>query len=199
MSKDLGVWLGALSTLALYSYLYKENPAYRFAEHLYVGLAAGYAVAVGFNSVRNAAFRPIGEGRFIFIIPCILGLLLYSRFIRRYAWMSRYPVAVLVGIGTGMSLRGIPSSQIIAQVRAAMVPLNSLNNILLVIGVLSSLIYFLFIFEHKGRTGVISSIGRQVMMIGFGATFATSIFDNFSLLIGTLNMLLKDWLGIVKI
>ena len=45
MSIDAGTWVAALLTLALFSFLYKENPVFRFAEHLLVGVSAGYYLA----------------------------------------------------------------------------------------------------------------------------------------------------------
>ena len=40
--ETLGIWLMGLSTLALFSFLYKDNPFYRIAEHIFAGLSAGY-------------------------------------------------------------------------------------------------------------------------------------------------------------
>ncbi len=38
----LGIWLGALFTFAIFSFLYKDNPFYKTAEQIFVGLSAGY-------------------------------------------------------------------------------------------------------------------------------------------------------------
>ncbi|MBN2460910.1 MAG: hypothetical protein JXB60_04830, partial [Candidatus Cloacimonetes bacterium] len=38
----LGIWLGALVTFAIFSFLYKDNPFYKIAEQIFVGLSAGY-------------------------------------------------------------------------------------------------------------------------------------------------------------
>jgi hypothetical protein len=38
--------LGALLTLAVYRFLYKDNPFYKFAEHLVVGVSAGYYLVI---------------------------------------------------------------------------------------------------------------------------------------------------------
>ena len=45
------VLLAGFLTLSIYSFLFKENPLYRFAEHLYVGVSAGYLVARAVNDV----------------------------------------------------------------------------------------------------------------------------------------------------
>jgi len=47
----LGLWLAGFLTLALFSFLYKDNPFYRLAEHIFAGLSAGYYVGLIYRSV----------------------------------------------------------------------------------------------------------------------------------------------------
>src|SRR5437867_7090525 len=101
VSTDLSVWIAALLTLFAFSFLYKDNPFYRFAEHLFVGVSAGYYIILNFwtvivpnlweplqKSFANAAgdaglgslFLPrLGDYRIFLAIPGILGLLLFTR------------------------------------------------------------------------------------------------------------------------
>jgi len=168
---------------------------YRFAEHLFVGLSAGYSLAMGFGNVKTMAIGPISKGNIWLVIPCILGLLMFSGFVPRQGWLRRYPTAFLVGIGTGIAMKGIITTRIISQIRATVAPLNSVSNVVLVLGVLSTLVYFLLsLTNHVGTIGGIAKIGKLAMMISFGVVFATSIFDNFSLLIGTFKTILQ-WIG----
>lgn len=95
MSLDPGIWVAAFITIATASLVWKENPFYRAAEHLYVGISAGHAVITAYTNIRDKAVKPIGAGEYLWIIPIILGLLLYSRYFKRTAWLSRYPVSVL--------------------------------------------------------------------------------------------------------
>ncbi|MEE9571823.1 MAG: hypothetical protein V3W20_02105 [Candidatus Neomarinimicrobiota bacterium] len=44
----LGAWIAVFFTLAIFSYLYNDNPFYKIAEHIYVGLSAGYWAATYF-------------------------------------------------------------------------------------------------------------------------------------------------------
>ena len=44
------LWMGGLLTLMIFSFLYKDNPFYKFAEHLFVGVSAAYAMVVAFWS-----------------------------------------------------------------------------------------------------------------------------------------------------
>ena len=47
-STILGAWVAVFLTLGIFSYLYKDNPFYKFAEHLFVGVSAGYWTAIFF-------------------------------------------------------------------------------------------------------------------------------------------------------
>ncbi|MGI6620624.1 MAG: hypothetical protein ACOX35_04130 [Bacillota bacterium] len=192
MSTDPKIWLAAIAIIAIYSYLFKENPLYRFAEHLYVGLSAGYSLAMAWVNIKAKAVTPISQGSVWLIIPCLLGLCLYIGLAPKHAWVKRYPTSFLVGLGTGVAMTGIISSRILSQIRATMIPLNSLNNIILVVGVLATVIYFLLSVTSRVRAvGSIGRVGRFTMMISFGVVFATSIFDNFALLIGTFKTILQ--------
>lgn len=44
----LGAWVAAFLTIGIFSYLYKDNPFYKAAEHLFVGVSAGYLLSLGF-------------------------------------------------------------------------------------------------------------------------------------------------------
>ena len=52
------IWptIGAILTLSIYSFLYKDNPFYKFAEHLVVGVSAGYYLVIYyFNFIQVPA------------------------------------------------------------------------------------------------------------------------------------------------
>lgn len=44
----MGPWIAAFLTLAIFSYLYKDNPFYKVAEHLFVGISTGYWTSMFF-------------------------------------------------------------------------------------------------------------------------------------------------------
>ncbi len=196
----LGIWVGAFLTLSFLSILFKENPFYRLAEHLYVGLAAGQAIVMGWLNVKNMAITPLTkEGRFVVIIPLALGILLYSRFLpSQVRWLNRSPSAFLVGVGTGLAFTRFAQSDLIGQIRGAFVPIDSVNVLVIFIGSLSTITYFFFTKEQKGALKVTSQIGRYTMMIAFGSAFSNTVMGRLSLLIGRLQYLLGDWLGILK-
>ena len=44
----LGAWVVVFLTLCIFSYLFDDNPFYKAAEHLFIGVSAGYWVAMSF-------------------------------------------------------------------------------------------------------------------------------------------------------
>ena len=198
ISGDVWTWIGALGIIAMFSFIFKENPIYRWCEHLYVGTAAGYAIAVNAKSAIDKAWTPlVQDGKVIMIIPMIFGLLMYARFIKNIAWLSRWPMSFLVGVGSGLAIYGVVNSQLLAQIKASLVPLNSINNIIMVLGLLSILLYFFFSMEHEGPVKYGATFGRWIMMITFGVSFGNVVMGRISLLLGTLETILGNWLGLL--
>ena len=190
-------WVAAFITLGLMSFAIGENPYYRLVEHLYVGIAAAHSMILGWENLQNNAFTPIADGEFLKFIPLVLGILLYARFLKGKLWLSRIPMAALVGIGVGLTVRGTITAEFLNQIRATIIPLNSINNIIIVFGVISVLMFFYFtrkdtnpLFNYSG------TIGRYIMMIAFGALFGNAAMGRMSLMIGRLRFLLLEWLGL---
>jgi hypothetical protein len=199
MSTSFGVWVAALLTLAAYSFLYKENRWYRAAEHIYVGAGAGYSLVMGYTNVLTKGWTPLVEkGQVHLIIPLVLGLLLFARFSRNIRWMSRIPLAVLVGMGAAIAMRGAVQAQFISQVSATMVPLTNLNNLILVTGVVGVLCYFFFTFPKHSAVQLGASYGRWMIMITMGAAFGNAVMGRISLFIGVLQFMFGQWIKIIK-
>ncbi|QOR33750.1 hypothetical protein IMX26_09570 [Clostridium sp. 'deep sea'] len=198
MVQTIGTWIAALGTLGLMSFAIKENPFYRVVEHVYVGVAAAHSLVMGWESLNTTAFTPITQGEFLKIIPLVIGVLLFARFFKGQMWLSRYPLAILVGIGTGLTIKGTISAQIIDQVQASIKPLNTLNNVIIFVGLLSVLMFFYFTRKNTNKLfNVSSKIGRYIMMIAFGALFGNAVMGRMSLMIGRVQFLLGEWLGLL--
>ena len=133
---NFGVIVAAAMTLAIYSFLYKDNPFFRAAENLFVGLGLGVTVYISWFSF----FKPEVYDQFIFpafsgkaeiyrddywlLLPCVLGLMMLTRISSRYNWISRWPVAFLVGYWAGYGLQPMISSYILKQAAATMGPVS---------------------------------------------------------------------------
>jgi hypothetical protein len=206
-SEIVGATLAGILTLAIFSFLYKDNAFYKFAEHLFVGVAAGYYVSIQFRNVFVPnLWDPLIAGDLWSFVPLILGLLLFARLVPKASWLSRWPMGAMIGAYAGLSLIGFLQGDLIEQVRANLVSLKvtypetgelnafaSFNNFLLIVGVLTTLVYFFFSLEHKGPVGVISKIGIYFLMISFGASYGFTVMARISLLIGRLEFLFWEW------
>lgn len=205
MSTSIGVWIAALLTLAIYSFLYKDNPLYKVAEHIFVGVSAGYwAVMLWSNFAWPNLFEPlIRQGNILYIIPVIIGLMMFAPFIPKVGWLVRIPLTFTMGISMALFIVQTVQGEILPQVQATFLPLTGISffqiisNLLIILGVIFTLIYFYFSKPHKGALGIAAKIGVWFMMISFGASFGYTVMARISLLIGRLYFLLHDWLGFI--
>ena len=202
----LGIWIAIALTLCIYSFLYKDNPFFKFAEHLFVGVSAGYLLAITFHTnflpyIYYPLKSAVTEGQyreFLVLIPAFLGIMMFARLIPKYGWMVRLPFAFLVGYSAGVKIPVMIQADIFQQIRGTIEPFAETNNIwgiinssLIMLGVICTLVYFFFSKEHKGVTGGISEIGIIFLMIGFGASFGYTVMARVSLLIGRVDFLLQ--------
>lgn len=199
MSTDVTVWLAGILTLCAYSFLYKENPFYRLAEYLLVGVGAGYALVLGWGNVVQKAIQPLQKGQMTVVVPIVLGLLLFAKFSKRQAWLARYPIALMVSIGASVALSGAIKEQLIKQIGATMLPLNSFDNVVFVVGVVTVLSYFFFTFKPTTAIQRGSAlVGRSFLMVAFGAMVGSVAMLRTSLLIGRIDFVFKQWFHILK-
>jgi hypothetical protein len=207
-ASGFGTIVAAGFTLLLYSFLYKDNPLFKFGEHVYVGIATAYVFGqIWFQVLYGDLIRPVfypeadDVGNTLhLIIPTILGLLMLTRFSRTYAWLSKYAFAFFVGLGAGFTIPRYLSSYVLGQIEPSLAPLSwsaeGVNLFIILVGVVTVLIYFFFSVEHKGVVGGASKIGIWFLMVAFGASFGYTIMARLSLLIGRITFLLQSWLGI---
>jgi hypothetical protein len=208
----LGAWMATGLTLFIFSFLYKDNPLFKLAEHLYVGVSVGYTVVKTCDAVIvNQIYKPIVDQReFSLLIPVVIGLLMLTRYVPKAAWMSRYSFAFIVGLGSGLAIPRTISSFVLKQVEDTVRPLlsmaggdglafsmnllnpaSNLNAIIILIGVSSVLFYFFFSIEHSGPGRIVARTGIVFLMIAFGAAFGYTVMARMSLLIGRLSDLIE--------
>ena len=193
-----GIITAAGLTLSIYSFLYKDNPLFKFAEHVFVGVAAGYVFGqVWYPTIYGEV---IATFKWSLAVPVILGLLMLTRLSAKMVWPSRLAFAFFVGTGAGFTIPRYISSFVLAQVEPSLKPLTwsieGLNLFIVLIGVVSVLVYFFFSVEHTGVVGKASKVGIWFLMVSFGASFGYTIMARLSLLIGRVGFLMKDWLGL---
>ena len=73
--------LAAFLTLATFSFLYKDNPLYKIAEHLVVGVSAGYFMVLFlWTSLKPVLIDMLIDGQYWYYIPAVLGVMMWFRF-----------------------------------------------------------------------------------------------------------------------
>ncbi len=199
-------------TLFIFSFLYKDNPLFKLAENLYVGVSVGYTIVKTYDTVIvHLIWKPIVENQeWTLLIPVAIGLLMLTRYVPKAAWLSRYAFAFIVGVGAGLAIPRTVSSFILKQIEDTVRPLlmlvpgdgvtfswnlmnpaSSVNVIIVLIGVSSVLFYFFFSVEHSGPGKAVARTGVLFLMIAFGAAFGYTVMARMSLLIGRLTDLIE--------
>jgi hypothetical protein len=201
---DVQTWIAAFLTICVFSFLYRDNPLYRFAEHLFVGAAAGYLLATQYqNVILPNVIRPLQSGPkppdlVLTLIPAMLGILLLLRVIPRFTSPARWALAFYVGVYSGIAVTGYMQAQILAQIGDTVKPFGTgwqaVNSVLILIGLLTVLAYFFFSAPHTGIHGAGARVGIWFLMIAFGASFGYTVMARVSLLIARVQFLLRDWL-----
>jgi len=208
----IGAWVATGLTLFIFSFLYKDNPLFKLAENLYVGVSVGYTIVKTYDTVIvHLIWKPIVEDKeWTLLIPVAIGLLMLTRYVPKAAWLSRYAFAFIVGVGSGLAIPRTISSYILKQIEDTVRPLmmlvpgegvsftwnllnpaSSLNTIIILVGVSSVLFYFFFSVEHTGAGKAVARNGILFLMIAFGAAFGYTVMARMSLLIGRLTDLIE--------
>ncbi len=200
---------GVFATIFIYSFLWKENPLSRAVEHLFVGLAAVYTLGSMYDAAMTQAVwgaERIEGGNLIWIIPILVSLMYFFFFTKKYFYLYRYPVSIVVGIMAGMMICGMIQSNFLAQIQSTArdlplvgagtwewsggsVGITGLNSLIIIIGTITALTFFFFTFEHKGVLGISTKIGRYFLMATFGAAYGSTVMARVSLFIGRLRFL----------
>lgn len=203
---DIGTIIGGILTLAIFTFLYKDNPVYRMAESLLVGISIGYVLVITWsNTIMDTLFTPlIHGGEIALLIPMILGLLMFGRFHHSTSFLSRYSMAVLIGSGAGVAIPAMLGARTLAQLSATVELLKAdtfsmaFSAVIVIIGLLATLSYFYFSREHSGWMGRSAKIGTYFLMIFFGTTFGYTVMSRMSIFIGRIDFLLSDFFRVIN-
>jgi hypothetical protein len=190
LATTIGIWIAVGLTIAIYSFLYKDNPFYKLAEHLYIGVSTGYLIVIAWtDSIEALLVEPLLHPRssesYLVIIPGFLGLLMFTRYFKKAAWLSRIPLAFLIGYGAGLAApptiqaylirhAGITIAPIFDPKQFSLNPMSSLFGILS-IGFFSTLIYFVQTDRYTDW-----GFGRRLFII-LGTILSTVLFFIFAI------------------
>ena len=137
----IGIWIAAFFTLAIFSFLYKDNPFYKIAEAVVVGVSAAYWMVVGFwdviipnligklhpPAVTSWALPGLSGADLVadyfYVFPLILGIMLLWRLAPKGTWIARWPLAFIIGTTAGLRLVGFIQADFLSQIR------NTINSL----------------------------------------------------------------------
>lgn len=190
---DLGsILIGFLLTLCVLSYVIKDNPLYRLAIHILVGVSAGYAIVLVvrqvFAPVLSALREDIGGNGLLWVVPLILALLLLLKALPRTTELGNSAMAVLMAIGAAVAFVGAIAGTLVPQLLVRHdEPLTGLVMALLTISVLA---YFIFTGRSGGQEGaamprwyrVVALPGRVVITMALAGLFVGILNTSLTIL-----------------
>jgi hypothetical protein len=191
------------------SYLIGDNPAFRVAVFIFIGVSAGYAAAVAWHQVLYLRLIvPLLSGSLLTIIPLVLGLLLLLKLSPRTARLGTPSMAFLVGVGAAVAVGGAVMGTLFPQTRAS---INALNlsgagqywlehlseGVVMLVGTLTTLVYFHYGAKatdsgpQRGKlVSLLSWVGQVFIAITFGVLFAGVFVAAMTALIERLNFII---------
>ncbi len=145
---SLGIWFAALLTLGILSFLVRDNPFYKIAESILIGVSAAYWMLVAYWStlvpdlfaklapdlVRATMLPSLQVSEHpsrdfvLALIPLSLALMLLWRLAPRGGWIAVWPLAVVIGTFAGMRLTASIEADFMAQIAATMQPVVVLKS-----------------------------------------------------------------------
>lgn len=196
--EQIGLWVGFVLTLMIFSYILGDNFLYRLAVYIFVGLAAGYAAVVTWDSV----LRPWLDNTFLSpdrtapdilfgVLPLLLGALLLLKASPRLGRFGNLALAVLIGVGAAVALVGAITGTLLplASATGNQIGVNRVNGVLMLIGVICTLVYFQYLARRTPggqiRRGPLVSmlgfVGQSVVVITLGSVYAAAILTSLTI------------------
>lgn len=217
MSGLIWSFVSVALTLIVLSYLIGDNSLFRTVLSIFVGITAGItALYLIFQIIIPRVVVPLQQGtsaeKFGLVIPLILSLLLFFKLSTRYNTLGSLTMALIVGVGAAVALRGVISGTLFSQISASIEPFSIpakatpiqqryqlLSSAFVLIGTISTLAYFQYTRFTKGTLAKIQSpvqkvirvMGETFIAITLGAVFAAVLISSFSTLIERLDFVIQ--------
>lgn len=182
--------LAILLTIAVLSRIAGNNPLFRAAQYLFVGVSLGLAFVIAYHQVMRPAIEALVYGQNEAIlrygVPLVLGILLLPRALgdQELSWLANLPLALIFGVGSALAVTGAILGTLLPQLLDSARPAGStiaslVGTIVLTIGTILILLSFTYTAAPESRgarmVAFSASIGHWLLMITFGVFFAGAV------------------------
>lgn len=205
---DPATAIPALLIMAIYSYVFAGgNIVYDWAQDLAVASAVGYQTILAYEQlVRIGWTNGIAVGEWHYIIPIIAGFLIFTIASREWTWASRWPSAILLGVGLGLAMASFAYADIFMQIvpswTIGLLPVARWEYLIIIGGMVLTFWWAIYTIPHKGP-GImptvldrLADVGKAFVMIYITSKWASTVMYRVVLVIGNLQRILWDWLGL---
>lgn len=176
--------LSFVFTVGILSYVVGDNPLYRLTLHLFIGVVVGYGtLVIIYQVLQPRLIAPLFSGDIsiiaLTVIPLVLFIFLALKISPRTAPLGNISVAYLIGVGTAVAVGGALTGTLVPQVGAAWVsvlpggPTNFFSNFVLVVGTITTLLYFQFWLRGRTAVGEIQRVAVLHWLAVVGQFFLT--------------------------
>jgi hypothetical protein len=209
----IALLIGFVLTVAVYSYLLDDNPLYRLAVHLLVGVSAAYAAIIVLRQVMLPIVIEIrlqpASSTFFWLLPLLLALFLLAKRLPLVGWLSHTTLALIVGVGAAVALVGAVRGTLLPQIGLLGTPVTGLGPVSLIVAAFLT-VAVLLTFQFTGgqiEDGVwkrplwlrgFTHVGQAVLMITFGAIFAGVLSTGILLLSSRISYFVNQFLQLIS-
>jgi hypothetical protein len=219
MTEPLAIWMGAIVTLAVFSYLAKDNPFFRLIQSAALGASVGFGMVIAWQQVLQPMWWAHIQGAFDhkgpssgawWLLALVPGSLWYFQMSKRLFWLSTLVSGLFVGTAAGLTFKS-QLLLILPQISASLKPLNPFafpggaswdavfqcaSNLVFLVALFTTLLYFFFsVKTDNPLLRPAMRTGRLMIMISLGAMFGNTVMTRMAYLIERLQFLYESWLA----
>ena len=215
-SVDLaGMLVSFILTVFVLLYVFDDNPLFRLAIYIFIGVAAGYASAVALNDVILPRLYGLGPQQQLLVFLWVA--LLLMKLFPKTAKIGNPAAGLLVGVGAAVAVGGAVQGTLLPQIAASSdyfapgdmsVAMQAgqygsvleffMRGLVVLVGTVATLAHFHFgakpapnqIPSRKPYIEVLSKIGQVFIAVTFGVIFAGIYSAALSALIERLEFLI---------
>ena len=218
MMHPVTIWVAAIATLAVFSYLYKNNVAFRLVQHAALGVAVGYTIVMAWTQVLWPNWARHIKGAFtgnadwtnaLWLLALVPGSLWYFQLSKKRFWPSTLVASFYIGVAAGYAFKTL-IILIMPQIGASFKNLNPfvgpegltfistldcLSNLIFIVAMFTTILYFFFSIRTDAallRTPI--RVGRIMIMVCLGGMFSATVMTRMAYLLERLQFLTQNWL-----